>query len=255
MRGLIIEVRAREPRTEESQYLCITQAHATRHNRYRRSARAFPFMEARTPFERFLAASLSVLLVSCSGAIRHTAPANTEELSHLVLIIKELNDGRVTHTWQRAEDIDLSQYRHWASTSSATGRIVLASGRRRDCDKELLDCHRECMKRPVPPDYNQYEYNRGLGGRADYCNQQCLPPYLECKEQERARPVEFTAMDNAVDWLKRNREAVMVGSAIVIAGVVFVVVSAGAGVVVLAPVLLVASTATPSEPNIVAVSP
>ncbi len=97
------------------------------------------------------------------------------------------------------------------------------------------------MKRPVPPDYNQYEHNRGLGGRADYCNRQCLQPYLDCKELEKLRPQEFSTKDAAVDWLKRNREAVLVGSIVVITGVVFVVVSAGAGLVVLAPALLVAS--------------
>jgi uncharacterized membrane protein len=55
------------------------------------------------------------------------------------------------------------------------------------------------------------------------------------------QPQEFTAMDGAVDWLKRNHKAVLVGSLIVIAGVVFVVVSAGAGLVILAPAALVAS--------------
>jgi hypothetical protein len=48
-------------------------------------------------------------------------------------------------------------------------------------------------------------------------------------------------VDSAVDWLKRHRKALLVGSTVVIAGVVFVVVSAGAGAVVLAPVLLIAS--------------
>ncbi|WP_198956110.1 hypothetical protein [Archangium sp. Cb G35] len=97
------------------------------------------------------------------------------------------------------------------------------------------------MKRPVPPDYNQYEHNRGLGGRADYCNKQCMPPYLDCKELEKLRPQEFSAMDEAIDWLKRHRQTLLVGSTVVIAGVAFVVVSAAAGSVILAPVLLVAS--------------
>jgi hypothetical protein len=55
---------------------------------------------------------------------------------------------------------------------------------------------------------------------------------------ERLRPQEFTVVDGAVDWLKRHRTSILVGSIIVIAGVTFVVVSAGAGVVVLAPVVL-----------------
>ncbi|MFL5353901.1 hypothetical protein [Archangium sp.] len=181
-----------------------------------------------------------LLLVSCATA-RHTAPAEAEALPHLVLILGELPDGQVTHEWQRAEELELSQYRHRAGDPGVPGRIVLVSGRPRDCDQELVDCHRECMKRPVPPEYNQYEYNRGLGGREDYCNKQCLPSYMDCKELEKLRPQEFSAVDAAVDWLKRHRKALLVGSTVVIAGVVFVVVSAGAGAVVLAPVLLIAS--------------
>ncbi|QRK12115.1 hypothetical protein JQX13_19975 [Archangium violaceum] len=48
-------------------------------------------------------------------------------------------------------------------------------------------------------------------------------------------------MDEAVDWLKHNHEAILVGSIVVIAGVAFVTVSAGAGLVVLAPAALLAS--------------
>ncbi|QRK13755.1 hypothetical protein JQX13_22800 [Archangium violaceum] len=58
---------------------------------------------------------------------------------------------------------------------------------------------------------------------------------------EKLRPQEFSAIDAAVDWLKRNRETLLVGTTVVIAGVAFAVVSAGAGAVMLAPVLLVAS--------------
>jgi hypothetical protein len=197
-------------------------------------------MKASTSPGKFIAASLCVLLVSCSTAHR-TVPARAEALSRLVLIIKESSDGQLTHDWRRAEAIDLSTYRPRSSPLGASGRIVLVTNSHRDCDQELIDCHRDCMKRPVPPDYNQYEHNRGLGGRADYCNRQCLQPYLDCKELEKLRPQEFSTKDAAVDWLKRNREAVLVGSIVVITGVVFVVVSAGAGLVVLAPALLVAS--------------
>ncbi len=190
---------------------------------------------------KLIAAVLSVLLASCSTSTAyHAPPASAEDLSRLVLIIRE-SAGQVTHDWHRAEEIDLSSYRHRSPPQGSLGRIVLVSGRQRDCDQELVDCHRECMKRPVPPEYNQYEYNRGLGGREDYCNRQCLKPYLDCKELEKLRPQEFSAMDGAIGWLKRNHKAVLVGSTVVIAGVVFVVVSAGAGGVVLAPVLLVAS--------------
>lgn len=69
------------------------------------------------------------------------------------------------------------------------------------------------------------------------------------------RPREFTIVDDAVDWLKHNHKAVLVGSVVVAAGVVFVVVSAGAGLVVLAPVVLMTSDLPLRDPRFAAVSP
>jgi hypothetical protein len=49
-------------------------------------------------------------------------------------------------------------------------------------------------------------------------------------------------VDVAIDWLKRNPRTILVGSIVVIAGVAFVAVSAAAGLVVLAPMVLLASS-------------
>ncbi|OJT17496.1 hypothetical protein BO221_45025 [Archangium sp. Cb G35] len=58
--------------------------------------------------------------------------------------------------------------------------------------------------------------------------------------------MEFTAMDEAIDWLKRHRQEVLVGTIVTAAGATFIVVSAGAGVLVLAPlVLMTQSESTP----------
>ncbi|ATB40663.1 hypothetical protein CYFUS_006114 [Cystobacter fuscus] len=45
-------------------------------------------------------------------------------------------------------------------------------------------------------------------------------------------------MDEAIDWLKRHRQELLVGTIVTAAGVTFIVISAGAGVVVLAPLVL-----------------
>ncbi|WNG52836.1 hypothetical protein F0U60_39380 [Archangium minus] len=66
---------------------------------------------------------------------------------------------------------------------------------------------------------------------------------------------EFTATERAVEWLKRNRKAILVGSVVVIAGVVFVVASAGAGALVLAPVILLTSAGFPDGSHLATVSP
>lgn len=96
---------------------------------------------------------------------------------------------------------------------------------------------------------------RGSVRHDSFCWEKCKQAYLDCEKLQELQPREFTAIDNAVDWLKRHHKEVLVGSLIVIAGVAFVVVSAGAGLVVLAPAVLLASSAPPAEPHMVQVSP
>lgn len=81
---------------------------------------------------------------------------------------------------------------------------------------------------------------RGDGSKSSYCTTTCLLKYQDCLKLQDARPLEFHAADGAVDWLKQNRKELLVGTIVIIAGVAFVTLSAGAGLVVLAPVVLVA---------------
>ncbi|WP_343073592.1 hypothetical protein [Pyxidicoccus fallax] len=165
-------------------------------------------------------ALLAVLLTAC-GSARHVAPPPVSELSRFVLFIRELPDGTVTHSWRRADELDLSQYRIQARSRSTARRIQPVVAQPRDCDEENRECIRKCMSR-------------------------------ELKELQVR---EFTTVDSAVDWLKRNREEVLVGSVVVVAGVAFVVLSAGAALIVLAPAVLLADPATASEPRMAEVSP
>jgi hypothetical protein len=82
-----------------------------------------------------------------------------------------------------------------------------------------------------------------------------MPQYTECLKAQGYRSQAFTTVDRAVDWLKRNHESVLVGSMVVIAGVVFVTVSGGAGVIILAPLVVVTSSETPVTSHIAAASP
>ncbi len=211
-------------------------------------------MTTRTTPKRLAAAVLSVLLVSCS-ATRYNPPASAEELADLVLIISELPDGRVTHSWQSARNFDLSQYRRQSSSASSYGSIVPVAARPRDCDQELQDCYQDCMRRPLPRGYGHVKTPRKGGGKSEYCRDRCWQAYQDCVDLQKLQPLEFTAVDGAIDWLKRNHKAILLGSVVMISGVVFVVVSAGAGLVVLAPIALVASPTIPSEPYIAGMSP
>ena len=66
---------------------------------------------------------------------------------------------------------------------------------------------------------------------------------------------EFATTDSALPWLKQHRKTILVGSIVVIAGVVFVVISEGLGLLVLAPAMLVASSAPRTGPQTAQVSP
>ncbi|WP_224249549.1 hypothetical protein [Hyalangium gracile] len=205
--------------------------------------------------EGLVASVLGVLLASCSPT-RYIAPPDVAELSGFVLLIREMPDGRVDHTWQRAEDVELSQATPaMGCLSPSTGTIVLAMSHQRDCDEELRECMRECMSRPLPRGFGHMTSGgRGKGGKEEYCNRRCMQPYLDCLELQELRPREFTAIDAAVDWLKRHRKSLLVGSVVVIAGVAFVVVSAGAGLVVLAPAVILASSGVALPPCTIVVS-
>ena len=204
-------------------------------------------MRIGTTHQNLMAVGLSALLIACS-ATRHAPPTPTSAAgpSSFVLIIEESPDGQLTHSWQSVENFDFSAYRLKPGTGSQAGRIVPAAARPRDCDEDNRECYRKCMGRPLPRGYGGFTSPRKGGGKSEFCRGECQQAYDDCVELERLRPQEFTGVDSAVDWLRHHRTAVLVGSIIVIAGITFVVVSAGAGVVVLAPVVLMVSAEAPS---------
>jgi hypothetical protein len=211
-------------------------------------------MKATRTLGKLLSLLLCLLLVSC-GTTPH-ARAEEVDLARSILLIRELPDGRLIHRWQRSEDFDLSPYRHLASARAAPRHIVLAAARKRDCDEENNECIRKCMSRPLPRGYGHITAGgRGKGGREEYCRRECQQAFDDCRELERLKPQEFTAVDGTVDWLKRNHKVILVGSVVIIAGVAFVVVSAGAGLVILAPAVLLAVPATEHPPYMVGASP
>jgi hypothetical protein len=65
---------------------------------------------------------------------------------------------------------------------------------------------------------------------------------------EKARVLRFPAVNGAVEWLKEHRTELFVGTVVVIAGVTFVAVSGGAGLLVLAPLALMASAGNAEAP-------
>ena len=79
-----------------------------------------------------------------------------------------------------------------------------------------------------------------------------MQPYLDCSKLRELEAVRFEAIQPAVDWVKEHRTEIAVGTAVVIAGVAFVAVFGGAGILVLAPVAAAAMlmVETDVEPSV-----
>ncbi len=205
---------------------------------------------------------LGVLVSGCASGPAHPGPADdasthesagmtrgtfspaVEQLDRYVLVIQESPGGRVTHSWRPVEEVDLSQFRLPSRAEITYGRIVLAAAAsRRDCDEENRQCISECMSTPVPPGYGHMTApGRKKGGKHEFCERRCMRPYIDCKNAQGERVLEFSAAGMAVDWLKQYRQQLLVGGVVVIAGVAFVAFASGGGALVLVPALLVAAS-------------
>jgi hypothetical protein len=175
------------------------------------------------------------------------------ELSRSVLVIKEAPDGQVVHSWEPMSNFDLSRFSYPVANSGVQGNIVRAAWTR-NCEDEENACMEMCLKSLRGRDWS----HASQGSKNKMCRDRCRPAYIDCCElRERAEAVKFTAVDDAVDWLKRNHKEVLVGTVIIIAGVAFVVVVVGTGgaALVLAPAVLLVSSDVSSELHIAAVKP
>ncbi|WP_053066960.1 hypothetical protein [Archangium gephyra] len=175
---------------------------------------------------------------------RGTFSPAVEELDQYVLVIEESASGRVTHSWRPVESVDLSQFRLQSHAERTYGRLVLAvAASRRDCDEENRQCISECMSTPVPRGYGHMTIpGRKKGGKHEYCERRCMRPYIDCKNAQGERVLEFSVAGMAVDWLKQYRQEILVGGVVVIAGVAFVAVASGGGALILVPALWVAAS-------------
>lgn len=221
---------------------------------------------------RLMASSLCLLLLASCSAPRNTlqGPAGPHELARYVLLIEETSDDEVTHSWTPASDFDLTKYPHRTSRlSNLDERFVPVATHTSHCVGRLRACIDMCTSSPspIPIEWEEYPSYRGswVRNRGTWCQSTCTKFYQMCITGRGpwAEPLaqEFTTIDSAVDWAKRHRNEILVGTIVVIAGVAFVaaVAGSGGGVLVLAPLVVMASADTPSglpaEPQLSEVRP
>lgn len=208
---------------------------------------------ASTP-QRLIAASLSLLITSC-GATRYSAsgPVDAYELSRSVLVIKDVQGAEATHSWEPISNFDLSLYPSRAINSGVKGSSIRVAWTR-NCEDERDACVDTCLKSLSGSAWS----HASKGSKFKICDEKCRPAYLDCCElREQKEVLKFPLVDDAVDWLKRHRKEVLVGTIVVIAGITFVVIVVGTGgtALLLAPAVLLVSSDASSELPIAAVKP
>jgi hypothetical protein len=220
-------------------------------------------MHIRTLPQKLMALGLSLLLVSC-GATRHTVLGATgpHDLARYVLVIQEMPDGQVKHTWRPVNDFDLAKFTYRTRSPSISGPIRLAArgdGLKvaEECYTKRLECESRCLRSSQILQVDHYVYDPTAygedwaDGKEIYCPQACAWQQAECVRSGGRKQQIFTEVDAAVDWLERHHTEVLVGTIIIIVGVPFVVVVSEFGALLLAPILLFAYSDVASEPVMV----
>ncbi|HZI07363.1 MAG TPA: hypothetical protein VEZ71_25315 [Archangium sp.] len=168
-----------------------------------------------------------------------------------MIVLEQRADGQVVHAWVPLKEFDLTKFQHAMSTMRVRRDIVRVSSSDLNayCQGRYEQCMDDCPKSGRPFQIGRRKYMdtrvqpwRIVRGR--WCQENCMDALVECQkgrgEWAEEYAAEFDAIGPAVDWLKKHRTELAVGSVVVIAGVVFGVVVAGSGgaALVLAPLLL-----------------
>lgn len=209
--------------------------------------------------QRTLATSLALLLASCR-ATHHSAvePTGPGDLARYVLVVEAAPNGQVTHAWKPIEDFDLAKFqRAQSAMRTPRGIVRVSTDRTAYCRGRGEQCEADCLasSKPIPVGHLQYPTYRGpwRDNKGWWCQESCMALADMCRrgmgEWAEEYAAEFDAIDPAVDWIKKHREEILVGTVIVIAGVAFaaaVAASAGGALVLVPLVLLVEDTSGPA---------
>jgi hypothetical protein len=161
------------------------------------------------------------------NAYRQAAEALAREAQPIVRQAAEEDASAAAEAerWGLAEDGAYDGALYSAEEPLASG-IELVSAED-DCNKEHIECFRDCWKKKPPYPWGK----KGGDGHNRYCTDTCLKKYVDCMKSAGLMK-EFSVMSAALDWLKSHK-AIVVGTVVVIAGVVYVVSTGGGGALVL----------------------
>lgn len=211
-----------------------------------------------------MAVSLALVLVSCSAAhAPAVGPAGPRDLARYVIVLKQQADGQVVHAWVPLKEFDLTKFQHAMRTRSVRRNIVRVSSSDLNayCQGRYEQCMDDCPRSGSPFEIGHRKYKDTRAqpwriARGRWCRENCMDAFAQCirgrGEWAEEYAAEFDAIEPAIDWLKKHRSELVVGSVVVIAGVAFAVVVAGSGgaALVLAPLLVMAEISPGMLPEI-----
>ncbi|HZH78277.1 MAG TPA: hypothetical protein VEY88_19770 [Archangium sp.] len=156
--------------------------------------------------------------------------------SHLVLVLTVVVASIGCAHTQRPEDRIhvVSEDASGVGTALGTGG---AGGH--DCQEEHEQCFRRCWQqsRPkYPHKHDEWYYKR--------CTADCSKAYNECLDEldkeakEHASKLEFSRVNEAIEWIRNHKAEVALGTIVIIAGAAFVITTGGSGALILAPLAL-----------------
>lgn len=216
-----------------------------------------------TGIQQAMALNMAFLLFSC-GATRYSeaGPTGSHDLAQYAVVFEQQPGGQVTHTWVPLKEFDLTRFQHTLSTAHARRDIVRvsSSGLNEYCDGRHDQCVNDCLKssKPFVIGHRKYMDTQAQSwriARSRWCSSNCMEEMIECKkgrgEWADQYAAEFDSIEPAIDWLKKHRTELAVGSVVVIAGVAFAVVVVGSGgaALALAPLLIMAEISPGMRPE------
>ena len=156
----------------------------------------------------------------------------------------------------------MSTYQSQVHTREFYGRAVTAAFTSEECRHEYEVCVPECLASTRIRQVSKYVYDSRIHGpwrtgKYAYCGGACMKQLANCLHDVEPDPVKFEAIAPAVDWVKENRNNILMGTLVVIAGVAFVavMVGSGGGGFALLPLMTMASTNQTPAFEMLAVKP
>lgn len=99
------------------------------------------------------------------------------------------------------------------------------------CNALQIECFRKCFNKAPPKGKG---WKKGDGDHYRYCQSMCLAQFMECRRKLGIVTRVFDAFDAAWSWIKDHKTEI-VGTIIVVGGVVYIVSTGGSGALVLIP--------------------